>query len=191
MVEQVAMFSGSCCRILTRSLTDSSHAASTNPITGTFLRFWDPEDSAYQNETAAMEIISESATSLTTQLEGLIPSDTTLIAPDFLILPILPFQITPRARVLAEPHNTTIDMFQTITEQYNRVLLEGAQALSDRLSPGSRGNVFTYDVVAWMYAMQAHPERYDLKTATDGCTVIGCSNARDYLFWQVRSSLLV
>lgn len=163
--------------------TYNSNAASTNPIIGTFVRFWDSDDLIYQNRSAAMDVISQAALSLTRQLSGLIPSDTSLIAPDFLILPILPVEITPRARELAEQYNTTIDMVRDITIRYNEVMLEGAKDISASLGRDSRGNVFTYDVVAWMYSMQAHPENYGLISATEGCSLIGCSNPKEYIFW--------
>lgn len=116
----------------------------TNDITATFRDYLSPTSGIYQNLTSALNIISQSAQSLVNQLATLIPSDTSAVAPDYLILPILPVELTPQSRQIAADANVTTDAVRDITRQYNSVLLNGARSIARRL--GSRGNVYTYDV---------------------------------------------
>jgi phospholipase/lecithinase/hemolysin len=131
-----------------------------------------------------METISQAASSLNRQLAGLIPSDASLIAPDFLILPILPLELTLRASELAGQYGTNADLLRDLTIQYNNVLMEGAKAISSSLGSGSRGNVFTYDVPSWMHAMKTYPLRYGIGSdLTNPCGLTNCPNPQNYVFW--------
>lgn len=116
----------------------------TNDITATFRDFLSSTSSIYQNRSAALSVISQSAQSLVNQLGNLIPADSNATAPDYLILPILPVELTPQSNQIARDANTTTDAIRDITRRYNSVLLQGAKDIAARLGP--RGRVYTYDV---------------------------------------------
>lgn len=116
----------------------------TNDITATFRDYLNPTSGIYQNRTGALDVITRSAQSLVDQLYTLIPSNNSTIAPDYLILPILPVELSPQSRQIAGDANDTTDAVRDITRQYNSVLLSGARSIARRL--GSRGSVYTYDV---------------------------------------------
>lgn len=118
----------------------------TNDITATYRDFLNSASSIHNDINAALSVITQSAQSLVRQLSGLIPTDRTATAPDFLILPILPVELAPQSRDLALQAGTTTDAVRRITQQYNNVLMKGAQDIASQL--GSRGSVFTYDVPA-------------------------------------------
>jgi hypothetical protein len=118
----------------------------TNDITATFRDYVNPSSSIYQKKDAALSVIRQSAQSFINQLGGLIPNDTSALAPDYLILPILPVEVTPTGKNLARDANTNTEFLAEISFAYNKVLMEGAQSIAARL--GSRGTVFTYDVPA-------------------------------------------
>lgn len=116
----------------------------TNDITATFRDYLSSSSPIYQDRAAALSVIEQSAQSLINQLLNLIPSNFTAIAPDYLILPILPVELTPQSKQIAQDANTTTDAVRDITRRYNSVLMAGANTIANRLA--SRGNVFTYDV---------------------------------------------
>lgn len=129
----------------------------TNDITATFRDYLSAGSPIYQNRTAALSVISQSAQSLVNQLAGLIPSDTSAMAPDYLILPILPVELTPQSRQIAVDAAATTDAVRDITRRYNSVLLDGASSIAGRL--GSRGSVFTYDVPRYVSVVLTPTER--------------------------------
>jgi hypothetical protein len=116
----------------------------TNDIMATFNNYLDSTNPIYHNNESASAVISQSAQSLINQLYTLIPANSSDVAPDYLILPILPVELTPFAKSTALQGGTSTDAVRDITRQYNAVLMEGARAIAKRL--GSRGNVYTYDV---------------------------------------------
>lgn len=116
----------------------------TNDITATFRDYLDPNNPIYHDRAGALNIITQSAQSLIRQLATLIPSDTSAVAPDYVILPILPVELTPLIIRTASEANVTTDMARDIGWRYNDVLLPGARSLAKQL--GSRGSVYTYDV---------------------------------------------
>lgn len=116
----------------------------TNDITVTFKEFNNRTDQHYQDRTVAWSAITRSAQSLVNQLQALIPNDTSAIAPDFLIMPILPVEMAPTSSEIAEGLKTTMDVMREVTKEYNKILMEGAKGIAREL--GSRGTVYTYDV---------------------------------------------
>lgn len=118
----------------------------TNDITTTFRDYLNSSSPFYHDRSKAMNLIMDSAQSLVNQLAGLIPSNTSATAPDFLILPILPVDLTPSMKEVAKNAQVAMTIAQALTMQYNSILMEGAKSIARRL--GSRGNVFTYDVPA-------------------------------------------
>jgi hypothetical protein len=116
----------------------------TNDITATFRDYLDPNSGIYQNLSAALSVGRQSALSFINQLTGLIPNSTSAVAPDYLILPILPVELAPQSMQIASDANTSTDAIKEITRQYNIALIGGAKTIANRL--GSRGTVFTYDV---------------------------------------------
>lgn len=178
----------------------------TNDITATFRDYLSLTSGIYQNRSSAMSVISQSAQSLVNQLARLIPSDTSATAPDYLILPILPVELSPQSRQLAADANATTDAIGDITRQYNRVLLDGARSIARQL--GSRGSVFTYDVPryvvhaaflpnfaglrltcvacssSWYYAMVDNPSKYSLQRIQKGYTQDGSGSVTSYLWYD-------
>lgn len=117
----------------------------TNDITATFRDLRDPASAIHQNYTRAIDVITQSAASVINQLYTLIPSDVSAVAPDFLILPIIPVHLAPQSALIAnQTASGDTDSIRQITREYNNALLKGAKAIAQRL--GSRGNVYTYDV---------------------------------------------
>ena len=117
----------------------------TNDINSVWRNYLDATNPAHLDMSVALSTISDSARLLISDLSRLIPARNRT-APDFLILPILPVELTPQSRQLARDANTTTDSIAQITTRYNEVLLAGARNLSQTL--GDRGNVITYDVTA-------------------------------------------
>lgn len=131
----------------------------TNDITATFKDYVTSGSGIYQDSAGAMNVITQSAQSLIRELATLIPSNASDVAPDYLILPILPVELTPKVKGVAAQANVTTDMARDITRRYNSVLLNGARSLAKQLD--TRGSVFTYDVPRYVnvnpsYSRRAH-----------------------------------
>lgn len=174
---------------------DTNHKAliamftTTNDISTTFSDYLRNDTSVSGNLNASLAVIASSAQSLVNQLRGLIPSNnsnTGAIAPDYLILPILPVNLATQSRNIARDQgrqwNEVEPIMKTITERYNSVLMQGARSLASTL--GNRGTVFTYDVPAWFYAIQERPSRYGIRDASTPCTNVGCTNPGRYVWWD-------
>lgn len=126
-----------------------------------------------------MKVINESAQALVTSLLNLVPAQG--VAPDFLILPVVPLEDTPIMREVAKALNATTDVCRQLTEQYNTVLMDGAAQVAQKL--GSRGNVFTYDIPTLIHTMVEDPQTYGITNVTAGCSQWGCANPDTYIFW--------
>ena len=126
----------------------------TNDINSVWSFYLDSTHPGYGDLPIALYIIEASARELIANLSRLIPSEneTDHATPDFLILPILPVELTPQSRRIAREAGTTTDIVAEITNRYNEVLMEGARNLSTVL--GTRGSVYTYDVPAYVQSMQ-------------------------------------
>lgn len=129
-----------------RDLTLSNNAASTNDITMELSYMASPTNPSPRNVTFAVQRITASANSLIQQLGWLIPprSQKGAVAPDLLVLPIIPLELTSRARYLAMKGNLDVSVIKVLTQTYNQVLMDGLKSLANDL--GERGNVYTYDI---------------------------------------------
>jgi phospholipase/lecithinase/hemolysin len=105
-----------------------------------------PSNPHPRNVTAALASATRSAQSLINQLSWLIPptSQKGAIAPDFLVLPIVPLEEVSRAQYLARKGDMDISVVKQLVQTYNSVLMDGLDYLAKTL--GDRGNVFTYDI---------------------------------------------
>jgi hypothetical protein len=92
----------------------------------------------------AFDDIVQTASAFLTELNTLIPEDSSLVAPDFLIFPVPPVDLTPGALQKAAQAGTDTKAIKEIAATYNAELMRGAQILKQRL--GNRGNVFVYDI---------------------------------------------
>jgi len=178
----------------------------TNDIMATFNNYLDSTNPLYHNNGSAAAVISQSAQSLVNQLYTLIPANSSDVAPDYLILPILPVELTPFAKTTAREGGVNTNAVRDITRQYNAVLMDGARALAKRL--GSRGNVYTYDVprsvrasltgfglsadrltcffvtISWFYSMIDDPSKYSLENVNVGWKQEGPGDVTDYLWYD-------
>ena len=186
----------------------------TNDINSVWRNYLDPSNADYANLTTARSVIRQSASQFIEELRALIPRtgvnasssayDRMQKAPDFLILPILPVELTPQSRQLARDANMTVEGVAEITKAYNTALVQGARSLASTL--GSRGNVFTHDVprcaspacqfarslgcdanvatpCSWFYRMNSSLADYGISRIDAGCSQVGCSNPRRYVWW--------
>jgi len=161
----------------------------TNDISTTFSDYLRNDTSVSGNLNASLAVIASSAQSLVEQLRGLIPStssSTGAVAPDYLVLPILPVNLATQSRNIARDQgrrwSDVEPIMKAITERYNRVLMQGARSLASAL--GNRGTVFTYDVPAWFYAIQEHPSRFGIRDTSTPCTNVGCTSPGRYVWWD-------
>ena len=127
--------------------------ASTNDITLEFMKL-----AASANATADdpngellapnLAVLERSAQSLLTQLASLIPSASQVgaVAPDFLILPIIPLGLSVRGNDLVRSEGIGEARFRQLVTRYNDVLIKGLTSLAESL--GDRGKVCTYDIPA-------------------------------------------
>lgn len=148
-----------------------------------------------------------SAQSLINQLNWLIPSSSSIApktpltgtlndqpntpSPDFLILPIQPLHLAPKARRIAAANNVTTDSLIQLNERYNAMLMQGTQALAKtgaaRQSTSSGGDlggkVYTYDTLSLWYSMFSQPSAYNLTDVHDACGEVHCTTPEKYLWW--------
>jgi phospholipase/lecithinase/hemolysin len=165
--------------IYTSSLTEACYTASTNDVTADFRNYLLSNTPVMNNQTDALAVITRSAQALVSDLMDLIPAQG--VAPDFLILPVVPLEDTPIMRVVAKDLNASTAVCKLVTERFNTVLMEGAAQIATQL--GSRGNVFTYDIPSLIHTMVQQPQEYGITNVTAGCSQWGCQNATTYIFW--------
>lgn len=105
-------------------------------------------------------------------------------APDFVVLPIIPYELCPNAQKMARDNGVPLDIVAQLSQTYNTALMQGTQSLATAL--GTRGQVFTYDVPSWFYSMTRNPSAYSLRDVTTPCRDNGCpaSDASAYLWWD-------
>lgn len=117
--------------------------ASTNSVSMIMQAYTHPGNPLYHNDAAAFTALTQSARALFTQLRWLVPAGAGTMAPDFLVLPIMPLDLTSRGQYLATSANEKVDVIRNFTRAYNQVMMEEAQKFATEL--GARGQVFTYD----------------------------------------------
>jgi hypothetical protein len=88
--------------------------------------------------------IRQTVAKFLTALDTLVPEDRTKKAPDFLIFPIVPVELTPISIYEALSAGTDTKAIKEMADTYNEELEHGARILKQRL--GDRGNVFVYDI---------------------------------------------
>lgn len=104
------------------------------------------QQSAYSNrKDLAIQTVQQAARQLLIELATLLstPADPKP-SPDFVILPLYPLELAPRAGRLAEMYGSDTNFLKDLTVEYNKALMDAARRLST--TRGFTGNVFSVDV---------------------------------------------